>query len=110
MESSNAQKVLISGASIAGLATAYWLHKLGYCVTVVELAAAPRLGGAAINVQGEALASAKRMGIFEQLKAYRLPPLRLEFKNADDVTENPLLQPEEAESVSNDDIEEIEIE
>ena len=108
MESANGKKVLVSGASIAGLSTAYWLSNLGYHVTVVEQAAHPRLGGAAINVQGEALASAKRMGIFEQLKAHRLPTMQLAFKNADDLTENPL--PGGAEALSDDNIEEIEIE
>ena len=58
MESAIGKSILVSGASIAGLATAYWLGNLGYHVTVVELAAQPRLGGAAINIQGEALASA----------------------------------------------------
>ena len=110
MESANGKNVLVSGASIAGLSTAYWLTKLGYHVTVVELAAQPRLGGAAINVQGDALASAKRMGIFEQLKAYCLPPSQLEFKTADDVTETPLSLPAEAEFSSDGDPEEIEIE
>ena len=114
MEAANGKKVLISGASIAGLSTAYWLSKLGYHVTVVELAAQPRLGGAAINVQGEALASAKRMGIFEQLKAHRLPPSQLEFKNADDITESPaLLEVDEMLPADTDEemeIEEIEIE
>ncbi|OUJ73609.1 FAD-dependent monooxygenase [Hymenobacter crusticola] len=109
MESAHEKKVLVSGASIAGLSTAYWLSNAGYQVTVVEQAAQPRLGGAAINVQGEALASAKRMGIFEQLKAHRLPPMQLAFKNADDLTETPLL-PESAEAASDDTIEEIEIE
>ncbi|MGI4739510.1 MAG: FAD-dependent monooxygenase [Janthinobacterium lividum] len=109
MEAANGKKVLVSGASIAGLSTAYWLSKLGYAVTVIELAAQPRLGGAAINVQGEALASAKRMGIFEQLKAHRLPPLQLEFKNADDATEPPAL-PEAAEVLPPATAEETEIE
>jgi 2-polyprenyl-6-methoxyphenol hydroxylase-like FAD-dependent oxidoreductase len=70
---------LVSGASIAGLTTAYWLTTLGYQVTIVEQAPTPRLGGAAINVQGEALLTAKRMGIYEQLKAQSLPPMRLSF-------------------------------
>jgi len=110
MESINQKKVLVSGASIAGLSTAYWLNKLGYHVTVVELANQPRLGGAAINVQGDALASAKRMGIFEQLKAHRLQLERLEFKNADDVTEGlMMMQPEEA-PLTDEDIKDIEIE
>ena len=38
MESVTGKSVLISGASIAGLTTAYWLSNLGYRVTVVELA------------------------------------------------------------------------
>ena len=113
MEAANGKKVLISGASIAGLATAYWLTKLGYQVTVVEQAAHPRLGGAAINVQGEALTWAKQMGIYEQLQAQRLPPSQLQFIASGEVLENPAL-PEAAEppAASPEEIpaEEIEIE
>ena len=36
---------LISGASFAGLATAWWMNRLGYAVTVVEVAKALRKGG-----------------------------------------------------------------
>ena len=110
MESAKGKKALVSGASIAGLATAYWLNKLGYHVTVVELAAAPRTGGAAINIQGDALASAKRMGIFEQLKAHRLNLERLEFKNADDVTESAVDMQHGSPHLDGEDITEIEIE
>jgi len=110
MESANGKKVLISGASIAGLATAYWLAKLGYHVTVVELAQGPRLGGAAVNIQGEALASAKRMGIFAQLKANRLQLEQLAFKNADDVTEGSMQLQSAGPPLADDAMEEIEIE
>jgi 2-polyprenyl-6-methoxyphenol hydroxylase-like FAD-dependent oxidoreductase len=110
MESANGKTVLVSGASIAGLSTAYWLTQLGYHVTVVELASGPRLGGAAINIQGDALASTKRMGIFEQLKAHRLPPMQLEFRTADDVTQNSLPRAEADASPSDEAIEEVEIE
>lgn len=114
MKAANGKNVLVSGASIAGLTTAYWLSSLGYQVTVVELAPQPRLGGAAINVQGEALASAKRMGIFGQLQAHRLPPSRLEFKNTDDEPASPM-PPEAAETppaanAEETEMEEIEIE
>ena len=110
MTAANGKNVLISGASIAGLSTAYWLTTLGYHVTVVEQAPTPRLGGAAINVQGEALASAKRMGIYEHLKAHCLPPLQLFFKNAtDEVAENPLARGEESPRTG-EEPEEIEIE
>jgi len=109
MESANGKNVLVSGASIAGLATAYWLSRLGYRVTVVERAAQPRLGGAAINIQGEALASARRMGIFEQLKAHGLPPSQLTFQSADDRPAT-LPLPVAAEPLADDDPAEIEIE
>lgn len=105
MKSANGKNVLVSGASIAGLSTAYWLTKLGYHATVVERAAGPRLGGAAVNIQGDALASARRMGIFEQLKAKQLRLERWEFKNADDVTEGVLLLQNEELPLSDDDIE-----
>nr|WP_255255368.1 NAD-binding protein [Bacillus pseudomycoides] len=36
--------VLISGASIAGTALAYWLHRYGFDVTVIERAPALRTG------------------------------------------------------------------
>lgn len=111
MELTNNKKALVSGASIAGLSTAYWLNKLGYHVTVVELAPEPRLSGAAINVQGDALASAKRMGIFEQLKTHRLQLQEWEFKNTNDVTEGSMvMQAEGALPLADDAIEDIEIE
>ena len=31
----NTHSVLVAGASFAGLAAAFWLHRLGYSVTVV---------------------------------------------------------------------------
>ena len=69
MQQLKTNKVLVSGASVAGLSTAYWMNKLGYKVTVVEMANGPRTTGAAFNIKGTALDAAKRMGIFEQLSA-----------------------------------------
>jgi 2-polyprenyl-6-methoxyphenol hydroxylase-like FAD-dependent oxidoreductase len=88
MESLKDKKVLVSGASMAGLSTAYWMNKLGYQVTVVEMANEPRTAGGAVDLKGATVDVVKRMGIYEQLKAYRLNVERVEFKNADDVTEN----------------------
>jgi 2-polyprenyl-6-methoxyphenol hydroxylase-like FAD-dependent oxidoreductase len=110
MESLKGKNVLVSGASIAGLSTAYWLDKIGHNVTVVELADKPRSGGAAINVQADALAVAKRMGIFEQLKAHRLQAEVWEFRDANDVTTGSMPMKNEKDSAADDDIEEIEIE
>lgn len=55
--------VLISGASVAGLTTAYWLTRYGFKVTVVERAPHLRLGGQALDVRGPALEVAERMGM-----------------------------------------------
>ncbi len=74
--------VLISGASIAGLTMAYWLNRYGYKVTVVETAAGLRKGGAAIDVRGEALGIAERMGILDKIKAKKITT-SVEFVDAD---------------------------
>jgi len=88
MDSLKESKVLISGASIAGLSTAYRMNKSGYKVTVVEIADAPRMGGTAVDLRGTAVDILKRIGVFEQLKSNALNLEMIEFKNADDVTEN----------------------
>jgi 2-polyprenyl-6-methoxyphenol hydroxylase-like FAD-dependent oxidoreductase len=54
---------LVSGASVAGLATAYWLEQHGYSVTVVERYDGLRPGGQAIDVRGPALGILDRMGL-----------------------------------------------
>ncbi|MPZ80109.1 MAG: monooxygenase [Actinophytocola sp.] len=64
-------KVLISGASIAGPTTAYWLTRAGHEVTVVERAARPREGGAPIDVRGEAVEVAERMGVLDRIRSVR---------------------------------------
>lgn len=91
MESLTKKKVLISGASIAGLSTAYWMNRIGYSVTVVEIANAPRIGGTAVDIRGEAVNVVKRMGIFEVLKSNALQLEMISFKNADDETENSIM-------------------
>jgi len=60
-------RVLISGASIAGPALAYWLDKFGYQVTLVERAAGPRKGGYAVDLRGPAMEVVLRMGIVPRL-------------------------------------------
>jgi 2-polyprenyl-6-methoxyphenol hydroxylase-like FAD-dependent oxidoreductase len=63
--------VLISGASIAGPTLAYWLHRAGCTVTVVERAPAPRIGGQAIDVRGPAMTVLDRMGLLDRARAMR---------------------------------------
>jgi 2-polyprenyl-6-methoxyphenol hydroxylase-like FAD-dependent oxidoreductase len=64
-------KVLISGASVAGPALAYWLARHGISSTVVETAPALRPGGQAIDVRGAALTVVGRMALLDRLRAAR---------------------------------------
>jgi 2-polyprenyl-6-methoxyphenol hydroxylase-like FAD-dependent oxidoreductase len=105
MKSLKERKVLVSGASMAGLSAAHCMNKLGYKVTVVEIASEPRIAGGAVNIEGAAADAAKRMGIFEQLKASRLNVETIEFKNAEDVTESSILISSEGDELPDDNIE-----
>jgi 2-polyprenyl-6-methoxyphenol hydroxylase-like FAD-dependent oxidoreductase len=78
--------VLVSGASFAGLATAYWMTKLGYRVTVIELASGLRRGGTPVDIEGETIEILSRMGMMEAVRAKALPPRDLEFKDGEDAT------------------------
>jgi 2-polyprenyl-6-methoxyphenol hydroxylase-like FAD-dependent oxidoreductase len=63
--------VLISGASIAGPALAYWLHRQGFTPTVVERAAELRGGGYAVDFRGHVhLSVLRQMGILDELRAH----------------------------------------
>lgn len=101
----NDMHVLVSGAGLAGLSTAYWMNRLGCRVTIVEMASGLRRGGTAVNVSGPAVDIAGRMGIFEQIRSNRLNLELWEFKNADDVTERTLSLKKEGEARSDDDLE-----
>jgi 2-polyprenyl-6-methoxyphenol hydroxylase-like FAD-dependent oxidoreductase len=85
------KKALISGASFAGLSTAYWMNKLGYKVTVVEVANGLKKGGTPVNVRENTVDIVKRMGIYNLIKANALSLELWEFKNADDITEGSML-------------------
>ncbi|AWS43131.1 FAD-dependent monooxygenase [Streptosporangium sp. 'caverna'] len=61
--------VLISGASIAGPALAYWLNRYGHTVTVVEKAPGLRAGGQAVDFKGVTHRTVlDRMGILEEVR------------------------------------------
>jgi 2-polyprenyl-6-methoxyphenol hydroxylase-like FAD-dependent oxidoreductase len=61
--------VLISGASIAGPALAYWLGRFGYRPTIVEVAPSLRTGGSAVDFRGPL-----HMGVLDKMGV--LPALR----------------------------------
>ncbi|MEV0274950.1 FAD-dependent monooxygenase [Streptomyces sp. NPDC050610] len=85
MDMRNAPKgtVLISGASIAGPALAFWLRRYGFAVTVVEKTAGLRTGGYPIDIHGTAVEVARRMGILPRLQEAHIESRRLTFLNAD---------------------------
>ncbi|MCO1575316.1 FAD-dependent monooxygenase [Crossiella sp. SN42] len=64
------RNVLISGASIAGPALAFWLRRYGFNPTVVERAPALREGGFAVDFRGPVhLEVLRRMGILDEVRA-----------------------------------------
>ncbi|SDM44444.1 FAD-dependent monooxygenase [Allokutzneria albata] len=64
------RSVLISGASVAGPALAYWLGRYGFEVTVVEIAPSLRGGGYAVDFRGPThLGVLERMGVLDDLRA-----------------------------------------
>ncbi|MFD7134745.1 FAD-dependent monooxygenase [Streptomyces sp. NPDC059894] len=83
VSSAGKRKVLISGASISGPALAYWLHRSGCAVTVVEKAGALRDGGYPIDVRGTATEVVRRMGILPRLRDAHIDSRRCTFLDAD---------------------------
>ncbi|NWJ70926.1 FAD-dependent monooxygenase [Pseudonocardia sp. ICBG1122] len=75
--------ILVSGASIAGPALAYWLHRRGFAVTVVERAGAVRGGGYPIDVRGTAVEVVDRMGLLSRVRAAHVDSQRLTFLDPD---------------------------
>ncbi len=103
--SSNGKKVLVSGASFAGLSTAHWLSRLGYQVTVVEIARGVREGGTAVDIKGDTVDIVRRMGLLDRIRAQRLSLKRWDMKNELDVTERSLVLRGEGEPPSDDEFE-----
>jgi 2-polyprenyl-6-methoxyphenol hydroxylase-like FAD-dependent oxidoreductase len=65
--------VLISGASVAGPALAYWLHRHGLRTTIVERAPGLRPGGQPVDFRGTTMRVLEEMGVLGQLRAHATP-------------------------------------
>lgn len=65
------ERVLISGAGIAGSVLAYWLAKSDYTVVVVERSKREQKLGQGLEIEEPALQVVERMGIIEELRAQR---------------------------------------
>ncbi|MET0898053.1 MAG: FAD-dependent monooxygenase [Mycobacterium sp.] len=61
--------ILVSGASIAGPAVAYWLAKAGHRVVVIERADELRTAGHNVDVRGSGREVLRRMGIESAVRA-----------------------------------------
>ncbi|WP_454801606.1 FAD-dependent monooxygenase [Mucilaginibacter phyllosphaerae] len=75
------QKVLVSGASIAGPTLAFWLTKYGFDVTIVERSKSLRLGGQNLDIRGAGRAVARLMGIEKEILAANTGEIGLQFVN-----------------------------
>lgn len=62
------QSVLISGASIAGPALAFWLSRYGFEPTIVERAPTVRPGGYAVDFRGASVRVLERMGLLQEVR------------------------------------------
>ncbi|MGQ4515198.1 FAD-dependent monooxygenase [Streptomyces sp. DW26H14] len=67
------RRVLVSGAAAAGETLAFWLHRRGFDVTVVEKWSAPRSGGFAVDLRGAAITVAERMGLLPRFTERSVP-------------------------------------
>lgn len=64
----NNRNVLISGASVAGPALAFWLNRYGFRTTIVERAPALRPGGYAVDFRGASLRVLERMNLLAEVQ------------------------------------------
>ena len=62
------RSAIVSGASIAGLATAFWLRRAGWDVTVLERAPRFRDGGQNVDVRGLARDVLREMGLLDAVR------------------------------------------
>lgn len=75
-------KVLICGAGIAGPALAYWLVRAGHRVTVVERFPALRAAGAQVDLRGQGIEAASRMGLLDAIRTKLVDEAGVAFVNA----------------------------
>ena len=62
------KRILISGASIAGPALAFWLRRYGFHPTIVERAPTIRPGGYAVDFRGASICVLERMGLLPDVQ------------------------------------------
>ena len=78
------ERILISGASIAGLTLAHWLARYGFHPTVIERAPQLRAGGNGVDLRDQAIEVVERMGIESLVRAAAADVQGMKFVDADD--------------------------
>lgn len=86
-QTTDAPRALVSGASFAGLTSAFWMRRLGYRVTVVETGPGLKKGGTPVDIRDETIEIVDRMGVLDAIRAKSLPPRVTEFVNVDGETD-----------------------
>jgi len=82
------ERILISGASIAGQTLAYWLARHGLRPTVIERAPGLRSGGQGVDIRDEALSIVDRMGLLPQIRDVAADVAGMRFVDAGDRTKS----------------------
>ncbi|GAA1900749.1 FAD-dependent monooxygenase [Lapillicoccus jejuensis] len=78
-----APHALVTGASIAGLSTAWWLSRVGWRVTVLERADGFREGGQNVDVRGVGREVLHRMGLYDAVLARNTTEVGTRFVDDD---------------------------
>ncbi|MGP3937800.1 FAD-dependent monooxygenase [Nonomuraea sp. KM88] len=76
------RRILISGASIAGLTLAHWLSRRGFEPTVIERSSRLRAGGNGVDVRDQAIEVAERMGVMPRIRAAGADVVGMAFLDA----------------------------
>jgi 2-polyprenyl-6-methoxyphenol hydroxylase-like FAD-dependent oxidoreductase len=80
------QRVLISGAGIAGSVTAYFLGLAGFSVTVLERNPSLRTLGQGIDMEGPAISIIQKMGLEDLIRGKSTGEKGLAFVDEQNVT------------------------
>ncbi len=76
--------ILVSGAGMAGLSAGITLGATGHDVTIVERADHLRVNGSPIDIRGESLEVAQKMGVLDEIRARRVDMSeRIQFVDSD---------------------------
>ncbi|OAR02165.1 hypothetical protein LLEC1_03499 [Akanthomyces lecanii] len=78
-EAPKSLNILISGAGIAGPATAFWLSRLGHKCTIIERFPGIRENGLQIDIRKEGVEAMRRMGLLDEVKKHVVDEPGTEF-------------------------------